>query len=155
MAQFQNIYSAVFLHWPSTKIAKMVLQLNKMVTRTKNRKTFKRHPPLRPVDRFQNNFTEVFLLWPSTKIAKMVPLGWSKWLPELKIEILKWVHRNVPLIPIYQIVKMIPLCWTKWSPELKIEKKNTFKWLILGQWQDFKIISHKCFSYPQLSELLK
>ena len=35
---------------------------------------------------FQNNFTEVFLLWPFTKIAKKVLLGWTKWLPELKIE---------------------------------------------------------------------
>ena len=67
---------------------------------------------------FQSNFSEVFLLWPFTKIAKIIPLGWTKWPPELKIEkkqtkktitlnvisfasglISKWFHRNVPLIP--------------------------------------------------------
>ena len=35
---------------------------------------------------FQNNFTDMFLGWPSTEIAKMVPLCWTKWPPELKIE---------------------------------------------------------------------
>ena len=39
-----------------------------------------------PVARFQNNFIEMFRLYPFSKIAKMVPLHWTKWHSELKIE---------------------------------------------------------------------
>ena len=39
--------------------------------------------------RFQNNFTEMFLGWPYTSIAKKVPLHWTKWPPELKMETFK------------------------------------------------------------------
>ena len=117
MAWFQNICTEVFLQWPSTKTAKMVL-LGWMAARAKNRKKklLKISPP-QPVSWFQSNFTEVCLILPCTKIAKKVPLGWTKWPPELKIEkktpmkqisflasglISKWFHRNVPLIPLYQ-----------------------------------------------------
>ena len=40
----------------------------------------------RPIGQFQNNFPEIILGWPPTEIAKMVPLCWTKWLLELKIE---------------------------------------------------------------------
>ena len=75
---------------------------------------------------FQSNFSEVFLLWPFTKIAKIVPLSWTKWPPELKIEknnnkktstlnvisfasglISKWFHRNVPLIPLFFWLRLL------------------------------------------------
>ena len=36
--------------------------------------------------RFPNNFTEMFLICLFTNIARMVPLCWTKWLPELKID---------------------------------------------------------------------
>ena len=38
-----------------------------------------------PVAQFQNDVTEISS-FPFTKIAKMVPLCWTKWLPEQKIE---------------------------------------------------------------------
>ena len=126
-----------------------------------------------PVARFQNNFTSIFFSCPFAKIAKMVLLCWTKWLPELKIEKKKKKKKkkqplNISLAvarfqydftemfllsPFTKIVKMVLLCWTKWSLELKIEK--TFKWHLRGQWQDFKIISHLCFSYAPLPKLTK
>ena len=93
--------------------------LNKMAARAKNRKkkSFKGHL-LKLMAQFQNNFAEMFLLWPCTKLAKMVPLHWTRWPPELKIEnnlndissqadgsISKQFHRNVPLMVLYQLRK--------------------------------------------------
>ena len=60
--------------------------LNKVAARAKNRKTHKMTSPLRPIGWFQHNLVEMFFGWPSTKIAKMVPLCWTKWPSELKIE---------------------------------------------------------------------
>ena len=60
--------------------------LNKVAARAKNRKTRKMTSPPRPIGWFQHNLVEMFFGWPSTKIAKMVPLRWTKWPSELKIE---------------------------------------------------------------------
>ena len=40
-----------------------------------------------PLVQNQNNFTEMVLMLPSTKIDQKVQLGWTTWLPELKIEV--------------------------------------------------------------------
>ena len=42
--------------------------------------------PPKLLDQFQNNFTQMFPWSSFTKIAKMVPLRWTKWPSELKIE---------------------------------------------------------------------
>ena len=42
--------------------------------------------PPKPLVQFQNNFTKMFPWSAFTKIAKMVPLRWTKWPSELKIE---------------------------------------------------------------------
>ena len=60
--------------------------LNKMAARAKNRKTFKRLRLPNCWAEFEINFTEMFLRRPFTKIAQMVPLRWTIWPPELKIE---------------------------------------------------------------------
>ena len=60
--------------------------LNKVAARAKNRKTHKMTSPPRPIGWFQHNLVEMFFGWPSTKSAKMVPLRWTKWPSELKIE---------------------------------------------------------------------
>ena len=60
--------------------------LNKVAARAKNRKTRKMTSPPRPIGWFQHNLVKMFFGWPSTKIAKMVPLRWTKWPSELKIE---------------------------------------------------------------------
>ena len=60
--------------------------LNKVAARAKNRKTRKMTSPPRPIGWIQHNLVEMFFGWPSTKIAKMVPLRWTKWPSELKIE---------------------------------------------------------------------
>ena len=64
--------------------------------------------------RILNNFTGRFLGWPSTKIAQILPLRWTRWPPELKIEkplnffswtrrwILKQLYRNVSWVTLYQ-----------------------------------------------------
>ena len=65
--------------------------------------------------RFWNNFTGMFLRWLSTKIAQIIPLRWTRWLPELKIEkplndffswtrgwILKKLYKNVSWVTLYQ-----------------------------------------------------
>ena len=95
MGWFQNNFTEMFLGWPSTKIAKMVLlrwtkwpsklKIEKPA-RAKNRKTSKTTSLPRPIGWFQHNLAEMFFGWPSTKIAKMVPLRWTKWPSELKIE---------------------------------------------------------------------
>ena len=60
--------------------------LNKMAARAINRNKLITTTSSKSVDRFWNNFTGMFLRWLSTKIAQMVPLHWTKWPPELKIE---------------------------------------------------------------------
>ena len=65
--------------------------------------------------RFCNNDTGMFLRWLSTKIAQIVPLHWTRWPPELKIEkplndffswtrkwILKELYRIVSWVTLYQ-----------------------------------------------------
>ena len=42
--------------------------------------------PPKLLDQFQNNFAQMFPWSSFTKIAKMVPLRWTKWPLELKIE---------------------------------------------------------------------
>ena len=42
--------------------------------------------PPKLLDQFQNNFTQMFPWSSFIKIAKMVPLRWTKWPSELKIE---------------------------------------------------------------------
>ena len=92
-----------------------------------------------PITRFQNIGTEVFLQRPSSKIAKMVPLGWTLWRPEPKIEnLLKTSPQPVSRVQsnftevfllwhFTKIAKIVPLGWTKWSPELKKKKKKKKK----------------------------
>ena len=71
-------------------------------------------PPKR-LDGFWNNYTWRFLGWPSNKIAQTVPLHWTRWLPEPKLEkplndfffwtrrwILKLWYRNVSWVTLYQ-----------------------------------------------------
>ena len=60
--------------------------LNKMAARAKNRKNLKTTSSPWPLTQFQNNFTGMFLGWPSTKFVQTIPLGWTRWPPELKIE---------------------------------------------------------------------
>ena len=81
------ICTGVFLQWPSSKIAKIVL-LGWIKWQPELKIEKKKHlkKSLQPVSRVQNIFTEVFLIWHFTKIAKIVPLGWIKWPPELKVE---------------------------------------------------------------------
>ena len=110
----------------------------------KKRKTRKMIFSLRPMGGFQNNFTGMFLGWPSTKSAKIVPLHWTKWSLELKIE--KTFKGK--------LAKMVLLCWTKWPPEPKIEKPIK-QHLLQGQLADFKIISQKCSLDDPLPKLLK
>ena len=49
---------------------------------------------------------------------------------------------------------MVPLRWTKWLSKLKIEKPFK-RYLLPGQWADFKIISQKCSLDDSLLKLLK
>ena len=85
----------------------------------------------------------MFLRWLSTKIAQTVPLHWTRWPPELKIEkplnefssltsasILKNFTGRFLGWPSTKIAQTVPLCWTRWPPELKIEKplNDFFSW---------------------------
>ena len=104
----------------------------------------------KPLGQCQNHLTQMFLLCPFTKIAKMIPLHWTRWPPELKIEkifkwqlhlgpwpdfktisqkcssygplpkLVKWFH-SAGQMPFTKIAKMVLLDWTKWLPGL--EKK--------------------------------
>ena len=125
--------------------------------KTENLQTTSRHWPM---TWFQNICTEVFHQWPATKITKMAPLGWTKWRQELKIEkpfkdissaasvlILKWFHRNVPLIPLYPNCQNSSAMLNKMIIRARNRKKKPFKRHLRGQWQDFKISSHQCSSY--------
>ena len=71
-------------------------------------------------------------------MATVVPLHWTRWLSELKIEDLQKTSRPWPMArfqnictevflqwPSTKITKMISLGWTKWLPELKLE--NLYK----------------------------
>ena len=60
--------------------------LNKMAARAINRNKLLTTSSAISMDRFGNNFTGMFLRWLSTKIAQTVPLRWTRWPPELKIE---------------------------------------------------------------------
>ena len=122
----------MFLEWPSTKIAKMVLlSWTKWPSELKIEKKLLKTSPLRPMTWFQNNFTEMFLLWPFTKIAKMVPFGWTKWPPELKKE--KGIDCHVSI----NNVQVSPVI-TRWSrctnPDHDIgEARSNFG----ADWSDF------------------
>ena len=92
-----------------------------------------------------------------TKVAQTVQLGWTRWQPELKIEIpsndfssltsgwsLKLFHRNVPWITLWQNCSNCSARMKKIAARGKIRK--TFNWLLhLNQWMDFEIISQECF----------
>ena len=60
--------------------------LNKMAARAINRNKLLTTSPAKSVDRFWNNFTGMFLRWLYTKIAQTLPLRWTRWPPELRIE---------------------------------------------------------------------
>ena len=88
MAWFQNDFTEMFLLYPFTKIAKIVLLY------------WMKWPPELKIEKPLNDIsvvTSMFLLCPFAKIAKMVLLCWTKWLPELKIEkkTFKWLLKNI------------------------------------------------------------
>ena len=165
MGRFQNNFTGMFLGWPFTTIAKMVLlHWTKGPPELKIEKTPITTSSPRPMGWFQNNFTEMFLGWPSTKIAKMVLLRWTKWPSKLKIEkpfkrhllLGQWADSKIILQECFftKIAKMVLLGWTKWPPELKIEKLLK-RHLLQGQWAHFKIISYEWSPDATYQKLLK
>ena len=141
--------------------------LNKMAARAINRNMLLTTSSAKSVDRFWNNFTGMFLRWLPTKIAQTVPLHWTRWPQELKIEkplndfpsltsasILKLLYRNVPKVTVYQN------CSNRSAPLNKMaarsKNRKTFKrLLLLNQKMDFEIIIQECFLGDPLSKLLK
>ena len=72
---------------PSTKIAqKVLLRWKKGVDRALDKKYLQMKSP-EPLVQNQNNSTEIVLILSSSWINQKVQLGWTTWLPELKIEI--------------------------------------------------------------------
>ena len=71
---------------PLPKLQKWFCSAKKGVSRALDRKYLQMQSP-EPLVQNQNNFTERFLMLPFTKIDQKVQLGWTAWLPELKIEI--------------------------------------------------------------------
>ena len=83
----KNYESHDFLVHLSTKCSRWAVVITLCLASVERRQQFlQMTSPPRPMDRFQNNYTEMFLWWPSIIIAKIVPLRWTKWPPELKIE---------------------------------------------------------------------
>ena len=79
----------MFLAWHYQNWWNYSTPQNKMATRAKNRKTFKQLLILNG----WKDCVKILLKthrgvawWPSTKIAHTVPLNWTRWPPELKIE---------------------------------------------------------------------
>ena len=128
MMDFEIIIQECFLGDPLPKLFK---RLNKMAARAINGNLLLTTSSAKSVDRFWNNFTGMFLRWLSTKIAQTVPLRWTRWPPELKIEkplndfssltsasilknytgmFLRWLSTKS--------TQTVPLCWTKWPPGL-------------------------------------
>ena len=138
-----------------------------MAARAINRKKLLTTSAAKLVDRFWNNFTGMFLRWLSTKIAQTVPLRWTRWPPELKIEktlndfssltsalILKYYYRKVPWVTFYQNCSSRSAPLNKMATRAKTRK--TFKWrLLLNQKMDFEIIVQECFLGDPLSKLPK
>ena len=136
-----------------------------MAARAKNRKIFKRHLLCSQCPDFKVISQKCSSYGPLPKLLKS-----SAWLNKLatrarKKKILnisslasglisKWFHRNIPFIPLYQKLPK----WFFSAEEKRVTRaknRKTFKQHLLGQWQDFKIISHQCSSYASLSKSLK
>ena len=98
-----------------------------------------------------NNFTWMCPIMPSTKIAQMVPLHWTKWLSELKIDKslndiswntspnLKQFHIDVSPNALYQNCTNHSTLINK----MAAKAKNIFKWhLLLNHWSKHRNVPH-------------
>ena len=109
----------------------------------------------------------MFLRWLSTKIAQTVPLRWTRWPPELKIEkplndfssltselILKIFYRKVSWVTLYQNCSNRSTPLNKMATRAK--NRKTFKWLLLlNQKMDFEIIIENRFWNPAVKSCIK
>ena len=141
--------------------------LNKMAARAINRNKLLTTSSAISMDRFWNNFTGMFLRWLSTKIAQTVPLHWTRWPPELKIEkplndffsltsasILKKIYRKVPWVTLYQNCSNRSAPLNKMAARAK-NRKTYKRFLLLNQKMDFEIIILECFLGDPLPKLLQ
>ena len=83
---FEIIIQECFLGDPVPKLLKRFRYVEQNGRRAINRNKLLTTFSAKSVDRFWNNFTGMFLRWLSTKIAQTVPLRWTRWPPELKLE---------------------------------------------------------------------
>ena len=152
MGRFQNNFTGMFLGWPFTKIAKMVLHCwTKWPPDLKIEKLVKRHLLLGQLADFKIISQKCSLDDPLLKLLKWFhstfpprPMGWFQ--NNFTGMFLGW--------PFAKIAKMVLLRWTKGPSKLKIEKPFK-RHLLLGQWADFKIITQECSLDDPLPKLLK